>query len=426
MSAIFKELPKGAQAEIHTRTVDSVSVRFQNNEFAGTSKSRNTSSTLRLIQSGKMSVAGSSKPRSEKEMLKNALELVKYGNDVAYEFPGQSPISEMEIACDKVSQVDLKTMVEISEDLLLAMRECDAAIRASASVGWREMAVTLANSNGFDGSYRKTVWSASVGGRLIQGDDFLGFGESRSSWSTDIDYEGLKKEAAQRFEWARHVTDFVPGTYPVIFAPGEVGNLMRPFLSSLNGKAFVQGISPLKERLGQQLLDPRVTLVDDGTLPRETPSVPFDREGIPTRRNVLIENGVARDLLLDLETAKALGRESTGNGSGGGPSPHCTILVPGDKTLDELLKGIDRGLIIFGTMGAWTGNPYSGNVSGTVSLGLKVENGKIAGRVKNCMFSVNSFTHFKDHLIGFSKETKPSGGSNYPYVALDEVVITTK
>ncbi len=426
MPAIFKELPAGAQAELHTRTTNSVSVRFQNNEFAGTSKSRNTNSTLRLIQSGKMSVAGSSKPRSETEMLENALSLVKYGNNVAYSFPGPSKVPEMELACDEVSKVDLKTMVEISEDLLNAMRKCDPAIRASAGVGWHETTVSLANSNGFNGTYRKTAWSASVGGRLIQGDDFLGFGESRSSWSTDIDYEDLKKEAILMFERARHVTGFAPGTYPVIFAPGEVGNLLRPFLASLNGKAFVQGVSPLKERIGEQICDPRFTLIDDGTLPRGTSSLPFDREGVLTRRNILVENGVAKDLLLDLETAQALERESTGNGSGGGPSPHCTILTPGDKTLDELLKGIDLGLIIFGTMGAWTGNPYGGNVSGTVSMGLKVEKGRIAGRVKNCMFSVNSFTHFKDHLIGLSRETKPSRGSDFPYVALDEVVITTE
>jgi predicted Zn-dependent protease len=55
--------------------------------------------------------------------------------------------------------------------------------------------------------------------------------------------------------------------------------------------------------MGQQLVDPRVTIVDDGTLPRETSSVPFDREGVPTRRNVLVDKGVASELLLDLQTA---------------------------------------------------------------------------------------------------------------------------
>ena len=117
-------------------------------------------------------------------------------------------------------------------------------------------------------------------------------------------------------------------------------------------------------------------------------------------------------ILADLETAKQLGTKSTGNGSGRGPEPHRVILLPGDRSLEGLIAGIDLGVIIFSTMGAWTGNPFSGNVSGTIALGLKIVNGEIAGRVKNCMFSMNSFKHFKDHLIGFSKETKSTRGAS--------------
>lgn len=425
MAVAFKNLPKDAQAEIHRRTTRSWGVRFQNSMFEGTSHSSHDLKTLRLIKSGKMSVATGTKPGSEDELLKSALELSKYGTSVGYDFPGASEFEEIELANSDVVEIDFPEMIDIGDDLLQSILRVDKNVRASASVGAQEVEVSLVNTNGFSGKYKKTVFRASLGAQYIQGDDFLRFGEFKSSWANDIDYDDLKKEVIRLFEWAKETTDIKAGTYPVIFAPGQVGHLTRPFIASLNGKAVTRGISPLEERIGQQLLDPRVTLIDDGTLPREVSSVPFDREGVPTQMNVLIDKGVPKQILTDLETAKQLGSRSTGNGRGTGPEPHRVILLPGEVPLEQLIADIGLGVIVFGTMGAWTGNPFGGNVSGTISLGLKIVNGKIAGRVKNCMFSMNSFKHFKDHLIGFSKEVKAAGGATYPYVALDDVVVTT-
>lgn len=425
MADVFKSLPEGVQAELHRRILRSRGVRFQNSMFEGTSESSHGLSTVRVIQSGTMATSTGTKPGAEATLLKDALELSKYGTSVDYCFPGSSELNQIELASPGVSETDFPEMIDIGDDLLQSLLRIDKNIRASASVGAQEVEVVLQNSNGFSGKYKKTVFRASLGAQYIQGDDFLRFGEFRSSWANDIDYEGLKNEVAKLFEWSKETTDIQPGAYPVIFAPGQIGNLTRPFIASLNGKAVARGISPLEEKLGEQILDPRVTLIDDGTLPREISSAPFDREGVPTQRNVLIDKGVPRQVLTDLETARQLGLEPTGNGSGSGPQPHRVILTPGEASVDELVSDMDLGLIVFVTMGAWTGNPFGGNVSGTVSLGLKIEKGKIAGRVKNCMFSLNSFEHFRDHLIALSKDTKAVGDATYPYVALNDVVITT-
>ncbi len=425
MADVFEGLPKGVQAELHRRILRSRGVRFQNSMFEGTSESSHGLRTVRVIRSGKMAIAAGTKPGAEAMLLKDALELSKYGTSVDYCFPGPAELSEIELASPQVSKIDFREMIDIGDDLLHSLLKIDKNIKAFVSAGAQETEVALENTNGFSGKYSKTVFQASLGAQYIQGDDFLRLGEFRSSWANDIDYRELKKEVAQLFEWAKETTDIEPGAYPVIFAPGEIDNLARPFIASLNGKSVARGISPLEEKLGEQILDPRVTLIDDGTLPREISSVPFDREGVPTQRNILIDKGVPRQVLTDLETARQIGLSPTGNGSGSGPQPHRVILVPGEASIDELISGIDLGLIVFGTMGAWTGNPFGGNVSGTISLGLKICKGKIVGRVKNCMFSLNSFDHFRDCLIGLSKDTKAVGDATYPYVALNDVVITT-
>lgn len=431
MTKLFQSLPTGVQGELMTRRVQSVEVSFSDSEFQDIKNSINDSSTLRVIKDGRMSVATSTKPGSEQQLVTNAMGSVRFGTPVSYDLPGAAELAQIELADER--QMDTKTMVEIADDLTQSLLRYDPRIRANAGVGRDEQEVKLTNSNGFEGSYRKTIWGAGLGGQLIQGDDFLWLGEQTVSISPDLDYEALKKGVLQQFIWAKNTVPFTAGTYPVIFAPMQMGFLMTPFLACLNGKAIARGISPWKEKIGEQLLDPRVTLIDDGTLARKTTSAPFDREGTPTQRNPLIESGVANQMLLDLQTAKELGKVSTGNGTAGGPAAHRVILTPGTTRLAEMIKAIDMGLIIFGSMGAWTGNPYGGTISGTISMGLKIEKGEIVGRVKNCMFSVNSFSHFRDHLIGISSDTKevgsggPGGGSaTYPYVALDEVVVATK
>jgi PmbA protein len=106
-------------------------------------------------------------------------------------------------------------------------------------------------------------------------------------------------------------------------------------------------------------------------------------------------------------------------------------LDAGSKTLEELIRSIDCGLLIDGTMGAWSGNPYSGIVTGTISMGLKIEKGEIVGRVKDCMYTINAFEHLRTHLIDCSAERQQAetdfgSASLFPYVLLNEVVISAK
>ena len=432
MADLLKNLPSGVQAELYTRQSKTTQVSFINNDFENSSDSNNLSATLRVIKDGKMSSATSSKPDSEMEMFDKAMQTVRFGSAVNYDFPGKAELADIKLSDEATTKIEFQRMAEIGEDLAASLRNYDSHILAQANVNRNDVTVNLTNSNGFVGSYRKTVFSASLSGRLIKGQDFLRLGDTHSSISPELDVEQLKKEVIQLFDWSKTIVPFESGSYPVIFAPDEVGFLMMPFISCLNGKAFTRGMSPWKEYMGQQILDPRVTLIDDGTIYGSTASAPFDREGTPTRRSALIEAGTPQELLLDLETAKMLGKQSTGHGALGvrGPLPHHLFLAPGNQPLEEIIKGIDKGLIVFSSMGAWTGNPFSGNVTGTIAIGLKIERGQIVGRVKNCMFSVNSFNHFLKNLIGMSQEVKDTGarggiGASFPYVALADVVIVT-
>ncbi len=426
MQNLFANLPAGAQADIHTAKAQIVQVAFKNSEFENIQNKSVQRTSVRIIQDGKLGAVSSTKPNSGDKLLGKAIEVARFGSPVAYNLPGAAELQQPRLVDEQVLQADTKMMVDIADDLTQALVNCDSRIKVTAAVERTSGEVSLQNSAGFTGAYRMTSWEVYLAGSLVQGDDMLWFGEGLTSCRLVTDLEALKRDVIQQYQWAKDTVPMEAGSYPVIFVPGEVCHLVNPFLACLNGKAVLRGLSPWKEKLSQQLLDPRVTLVDDATLAMKPSSKPFDREGVPTGRNLLIEGGVIKELVLDLQSASELGMKPTGNGTGTTAATNHVQLTPGQTPLAQLIGQIDKGLIVYGSMGAWAGNPYTGNVSGTISLGMKIEQGEIVGRVKDCMFSINSFRHFKDHIIGFSAESKDLGEATYPYVALDEVVISTK
>jgi len=188
----------------------------------------------------------------------------------------------------------------------------------------------------------------------------------------------------------------------------------------------MRGISPFKDRIGEEIFAPSFSLVEDGTLDDGLGSQLYDDQGVACRRTPLIERGILREYLLDLESAHRLGRKPTGTGTASGSRPNNLLVTPGEKSWEELLKGMKRGIVIDQTMGSWAGNPYTGTVTGNVSLGFLVINGEKVGRVKDCMFSLNVFGHLKSNLLGLSRETKNTGQAILPYCLIGGVSIATR
>src|SRR5262249_10864588 len=127
----------------------------------------------------------------------------------------------------------------------------------------------------------------------------------------------------------------------------------------------------------------------------------FDDEGVPSRRVPLVEGGVVREFLYDLQTAGLAGRRSTGaasRGFGSQPSISTSAVVveAGPTSFEEMVRGIEEGVIVEQVIGAGQGNALGGDFSGNVVLGYKIERGAIAGRVKNTMVAGNVHALLKE------------------------------
>src|SRR5262249_14161176 len=136
-----------------------------------------------------------------------------------------------------------------------------------------------------------------------------------------------------------------------VLDPLVAGSILDNIFDAASGDAVYRQSSFLADMLGEQIADGSVTVIDDGTMPGGFGSTPFDGEGVPTRRTLVIENGVLRSYLLNTYTARKLGLETTGNASRGlagnpGIGSGNFFLQPGKKTPKQIIGEIKSGLYI--------------------------------------------------------------------------------
>jgi PmbA protein len=179
---------------------------------------------------------------------------------------------------------------------------------------------------------------------------------------------------------------------PVIFDPLTAASLVSHVAACVNGYAIYRETSYLAGKLGERVASAAVTIVDDGRKPGGLGSRPFDGEGMPTRRNTVVENGRLASYLLDSYSARKIGARSTGNaarGAGSAPSaaPTNLWLEPGRASLEEIVASTERGLLVTELIGMGF-NPVTGDYS-RGAAGLWIEGGEISFPVEEITIAGN-------------------------------------
>ncbi len=177
-----------------------------------------------------------------------------------------------------------------------------------------------------------------------------------------------------------------------MFDPEVARSIVGTIFSVANGSSFWRKSSYLVGREGQAIASPLVTITDDPLIPRAPGSKPFDGDGLPTRRNTVVEKGVLGPVLCDVYSARKLGRQSTGSagrGIGGNPGPTTTNLVmqAGTMKRDELLRSTGRGLYVTSLMG-FGFNPITGDFS-RGAQGFWIEGGELTFPVSEITIAAN-------------------------------------
>ena len=415
MERILSEAKKSAEAaEVFEVSSEETQAHFESNRLKQLQTSQATSVALRIIRNGRVGYATTTGSGDPKELAAAALETAAFGTEAKYKLPGAQVYPKVSTYDAKVTSVPIKDMIALGEAMIAAVTAHTAGILCDVGVSRGVMSVRLLNSRGGQATYRKSFFSLSLEGNLIEGTDMLFVGDSDSSCHPLSDTKKITDVVIRQLELAKNRAKAPTRSLPVIFTPDGVTALVMPLMSAFNGKTVLEGASPLGDKLGKPVFDKRFSLRDDPTLAYRPGSRPCDDEGVPSQRTALVSRGVVRNFLYDLQTAALAGKKSTGNGSRGRgslPTPASTALVvtPGAATFNDMVADIKEGLVVEQLMGAEQGNILGGDFSGNVLLGYKIENGKIVGRVKDTMVSGNVYKILKD-IAAIGSETRWVGG----------------
>ncbi len=258
-----------------------------------------------------------------------------------------------------------------------------------ASFGTTEGAFILVNSRGFSGFYKATSCGLSVGIQAGDTDHRVedGWFSSRRFFSELDPPEAVAKKAIERTVRLLNPRKIKTQQVPVVFEPPQTAWLLGFLFTCIAGTSIYHRASFLVDKLGEKIADPRVTVIDDGLMPGRLGTRPFDSEGVPTRKTMVIEAGVLKNYLCNSYAARKLKLASTGNAEGAGVGPNNFYLVPGEVSPDEIIASMDRGLILVKTIGHGL-NPVTGDIS-RGAFGLWVEKGEIVYPVSEITISGN-------------------------------------
>jgi PmbA protein len=344
-------------------------------------------------------------------MLKSALELAKItSEDPNAGIPEASLLGsipgELDLYYDDVYSLPGETRIEYARRAEKTALDFDSRIKNSdggsfdAATGHK----ILANSHGFVGEYRRSYCSIAAV-PIAQSEDGAmqrdyWFSVARSLGRLESP-EHVGKVAAQRTLRRLGSRKVKTAQVPIVFDPLVATSILEHIFEGVNGDSVYRGASFLAGKLGEKIAGEKVNVIDDGTMPGGFGTSPFDGEGVPTRRTVVIENGVLKSYLLNTYTAKKLKLQTTGNASRGlagtpGIGPGNYFLQPGNKTAKEIIAGVPNGLYVTEFLGRGvnlvTGD-YSRGASGLWISGgefaYPVEEITVAGNLKDLFFNIS-------------------------------------
>lgn len=334
---------------------------------------------------------------------RNAVELARLGEpDEFYTLP-DGPFADPA----RLPALDLYDPAVLSlstEERLAQAREAEEAALAAdpritnsdgATCESGEGAVAFANSAGFLGSYASTHQSLVV---EAIADDTEGKKRNGYDWSVAHHREDLRspkeigQKAAEKTVKKLGARKIPTQEAKVVFDPEAGRALLQLLFSVVSGSAIYRRASYLLDREGTRIASDKVTILDDPLLPRGLGSRPFDGDGLPVQRNVVVQNGVLEMFLCDTYSARKLGRKSTANAgrSVSGP-PGVTLsnfyLQEGEASPDDILTDTKEGLYVTQLMG-FGFNPVTGDFS-RGAAGFWISGGELSYPVAEITISAN-------------------------------------
>ena len=356
---------------------------------------------------------------------------------------GSQKVDELALYFDDVNDVPAAERIEIARRCEAAAMSYDVRIRNSRGADFDASNAqrVMVNSRGFAGGYRRSYCGFSAApiaqdaSGAMQGGYWYSSARTTKLLESPEEIGIIAAQRALRKLGARRVPT---QQCPVVFPPEASRGLMGNLLSAANGDSIYRNASMFVGKLGEQVAGENITMVDDGTMVFDHRladgsmlrvggfgTSPFDGDGLPTRRTVVIERGVLKELMLNTYTARKLAMQSTHKASRGlagapGIGGGNYFLEPGTETPEQIIGGVTQGLYVLQTMGTGV-NLVTGDYSLGVS-GLWIENGELAYPVEEITIAGNLKDMFRN-VSGIGNDLEFRGSGAVPTVRIEGMTV---
>jgi PmbA protein len=387
-----KKRCKGGEAEVMLTYNDSYLTRFANNTIHQNVAERDAEIMLRYFIGKQMGTATTN--RLDAQGLDEVVEQAKMNAQASPEdpnypgLPGKATYTK--VVCFDQATADYSPEARAKGVAPVCRLAKEKGVNASGAFSTGSMEIALANTEGLFAYHSATSADFQT---VIMGDDSSGRAHG-SGWKvSEFDPESLGEEAIEKTLRGKNPQKIEPGEYTVVFEHYVTEDLLSMLnYTGMGAQAVLEGRSWMNDRIGQQVMDPKISIWDDGLDPNGIP-MPFDFEGLPKQHVDIVKNGVVLGPVYDRYTGAKMGKASTGHAvpatmRGFGPMAMNVFMGTGDATLEEMIKSTQRGLLINRFWYTRPVHPHDCIVTGMTRDGVfLIENGEITFAVKNLRFT---------------------------------------
>ena len=316
-------------------------------------------------------------------------------------------------------------------------RYVEAAVGGALDEGAKECAGSfwkyedehfLTTSNSVEGHDHRASLYLSI--RALVSLESSGHGIACATKLSRFDPEKAGQKAGRIAALARTPKPGKAGRYTVLYDPLIFGSLTDQVGGRLGAWAVLAGLSPFGKKVGKRVASPQLTLSDDGSadsLARKR----FDAEGVPTRKNVLVNKGILKTYLHNTSTAKKFKTKTTGNAGLVAPDSHAIFVKPGDRSRDEIFSEVKDGLWLTNTWYTRYQSYVTGDLSTIPRDGIfHIRNGDVVEAWKDIRVTDN-LLHLMKNIVALGKEPEQMmwwgevAAPNFvPYALIKDVGIT--
>jgi PmbA protein len=428
---------EGASAsEAYLLDADSLTIEVAEQRLDTLKLAKDTGIGLRVISnSGTVGFAYSTTMEQNeiRHLVKQALNNSRKSfHDEFHKLPQLMPsVPAMELLDPKLSSMTVEDKIQMARDLENAARATDHRVTKAERCIYQDAQykVYLANSNGLALQYR-AGYCGLYGSILAAetGDVQSGMALDYTRNYDELDPERVGREAAEQAIKLLGAKSIKTAKVPLILSPYVSANFLSVLVPSFSADAVQKGKSIFQGKLQEKVVSSMVTITDDGTLTGGIATAPFDGEGVPAQRTILLNRGVLQGYLYNSYTAARDGAVSTGNGvrnsfkSVTEVGPTNIFIEAGEIHPDQIICEVENGFYVTSVMGLHTANPISGDFS-LGAAGVWIKNGKVSHAVRGVAIAGNILDLFsKVEAVG--SDLRFFGSQGAPTLRISNITVS--